>query len=191
MRSFLICCMILCFTLLSVAQNGVEKRGIQILADSELTIRGDTNISKFRCEFDTKLLERTVPLIFEENSGHIIFKNAVLSLNNKGFDCGNKAINKDFHKLMQTEKYPEISLELLDIRLQSKKLAHANVVIKIAGRQKHYTFPIEISTTPVNSYRGKLELNINDFGLEPPKKMFGLIVIKEEIEIDFNLMVKK
>lgn len=191
MRTLLICCMIFCFISLSPAQNGLEKRKIEILANSELTITGDTNISKFRCEFNTKLLERTVPVIFEENSGHIIFKDAVLSLNNEGFDCGNKAINKDFHELMQTEKYPGISLELLDIRLQSKDLAHANVVIKIAGRQKRYTFPIEISTTPVNSYRGKLKLNINDFGLKPPKKMFGLIVIKEEIEIDFNLMVKK
>lgn len=182
--------MIFCFISLSPAQNGLEKIKIEILPNSELTITGDTNISKFRCEFNTKLLERTVPVIFKENSGHIIFENAVLSLNNQGFDCGNKAINKDFHELMQTEKYPEISLELLDIRLQSKQLAHANVDIKIAGRQKRYTFPVEISTTPVNSYRGKLKLNINDFGLKPPKKMFGLIVIKEEIEIDFNLMVK-
>lgn len=191
MRSLLLCCIILCFTSICLAQNGVEKRSIEILANSELTITGDTNISKFRCEFDTKLLERTIPVIFEENSGHIIFENAVLSLSNKGFDCGNKAINKDFHHLMKTEKYPEISLELLDIRLQSKKIAHANIIIKMAGRQKRYTFPIDITTTPVDSYRGKLTLNINDFGLEPPKKMFGLIVIKEDIEIDFNLMVKK
>lgn len=191
MRNLLLCCMLLCFTPLCKAQDGFEEKKIEILANSELTITGDTNISKFKCEFDTRLLERIVPVIFQNNSGHIIFENAVLTLDNKGFDCGNKAINKDFHSLMQTNKYPQISLELLDIRMQSEELAYASIIIRMAGKQKRYTLPVDLFTSPLDSYRGKLKLNISDFGLEPPKKMFGLIVIKEDIEINFNLRIKK
>ena len=38
---------------------------------------------------------------------------------------------------------------------------------------------------------GKLKLNIKDFSLEPPKKMLGLIVVSEIIEINFKLVLKE
>ena len=39
-------------------------------------------------------------------------------------------------------------------------------------------------------YTGKLKLDITDFGLEPPKKLLGLLVVKKEVDIDFRINLK-
>lgn len=182
--------MIMGFAITGMAQDKLEKTTVQILPDSELTITGDTNINKFRCGFNTAMLERSKGITFQTKNSKIEFKEAVLNLDNRGFDCGNKGINKDFHALLQTDKYPEITLELIEVNMQDPASAIATVRISIAGKQKNYSLPVEVRNFPVNCFIGQLKLDINDFDLKPPKKMFGLIVVKEEIEINFNLTVK-
>lgn len=190
MKSLMLLC-VLALSTVMVAQTGNEKRIVQILADSELTITGDTNINKFQCGFDTKRLERSKEISFVQKGNNLKFQNAVLTLNNQGFDCGNKAINKDFHALLRTDEYPSISLEITELTLQTEAQALAKIKITIAGKHKNYSLPVKIVNTPVDCFTGNLKLDINDFGLKPPKKMFGLIVVKEDIEINFNLTIKK
>lgn len=191
MKTLLLLISMLLCQVISVAQNDFNEKEIQILPDSELIITGDTNIKPFLCVFDTRQLERKQKVKFQQTNGRINFKNTVLRLNNQNFDCGHKAINRDFHDLLQTDKYPEILLELKDIHLLNPDLAQAGIRITIAGKTKDYTVPVVIMNSPVQSFVGKLQLDINDFGLRPPKKFLGLIVVKEDIEISFNLMVKK
>ena len=124
------------FAFTAIAQDTFEKTTVQILADSELTITGDTNINKFCCAFNTSMLERSKEMEYKAIGSKVVFKDAVLNLNNRGFDCGNKAINKDFHALLQTEKYPEISLELLEVNLSQTHAAVDTVKISMAGKQK-------------------------------------------------------
>lgn len=188
MNRFTIFCLVFLFSLNGWTQDDFIVKSIEILQSSELSITGDTNISKFGCEFNTFYLEQCDELVYKQEGKNINFKNAILTLKNKGFDCGNKAINKDFHALLNTEKYPKITLELTEITLHSANAAKATVRINIAGKEKTYLVPIVIATTPSNRFVGKLKLDIRDFGLEPPKKFLGLIVIKEEIEINFNLV---
>ncbi len=178
------------FAVSAIAQDKSDKTTVHILADSELTITGDTNINKFRCGFETSMLERAKQIKFRTTNSKVMFEDAVLILNNLGFDCGNKGINKDFHSLLQTDKYPEIVLELIEVNMKDHGSAIATVKIGIAGKNKHYTLPVEVRNEPVKCFIGNLKLDINDFNLKPPKKMFGLIVVKKEIEINFNLTVK-
>ena len=190
MNRFGLYCLVFIASLKGWSQNDFVAKTIQILASSELSIKGDTNISEFGCVFNTIYLEECRKVVYRKNGNDVIFKNAVLSLKNSGFDCGNKVINKDFHAMLNTKEYPNLTMELNKITLNKGEKATAYVQITIAGKKKEYTFPIDVLSSPLNRFLGKLKLDINDFNLEPPKKMFGLIVIKDEIEIDFNLVVK-
>lgn len=67
-------------------------------------------------------------------------------------------------------------------------IEEATVKINIGGKENTYLVPVTIDNTDTNRFAGKLKLDIRDFGLEPPKKFLGLIVIKEDIEINFNLV---
>ncbi len=187
MNRFILYCSIFLSSLMGWAQDGFVAKSIEILPNSELSITGDTNINKFGCDFNTFYLEQCKEIIYYKNGNHISFKNATLSLKNEGFDCGNKGINKDFHSLLNTEEYPKITLELTEITLDKADKGKACVKISIAGKEKAYFVPIDIIAAPTNRFIGKLKLNISDFGLQPPKKMLGLIIIKKEIEINFDL----
>lgn len=183
--------LLLLFTMMGFAQNGTNNRTIEIMPDSKLTITGDTNVSKFLCEFDSEMIPSTRKVKVSGNQEELHFENAILTLDNTGFDCGSKGINKDFHALIQTEEYPEISLELKKICIDTPTRATADLIITIAGERKAYRVPVKIIDGEIPQYRGDLNLNINDFNLKPPKKMFGLIVVKEDIDINFNLNVEK
>ncbi|UZH54113.1 YceI family protein [Salinimicrobium tongyeongense] len=168
-----------------------QKRKITVLPSSELTIIGDSNIAAFKCEFDNSYLEDSQNITYTQQGSKIVFTGAVLTLNNKGFDCGSKGINRDFHDLLQTDKHPKILLELTEVSMSSPTKAVAKVGITIAGKERFYELPVGIKNAVIAEFKGKLHLNIKDYGLEAPKKLFGMIVVKDEIDIEFNLQVKK
>ncbi len=176
---------------LGFAQSTSRNTSVSILPNSKLTITGDTNISDFTCAFDPTMIPSAKKVKVTEKQDELLFENAILSLDNTGFDCGSKGINRDFHALIKTEEYPSIFLELKKLKIMTQKSAIADVLITIAGKKKNYKLPVEIIDGETPQYKGNLSLNINDYNLEPPKKMFGLIVVKEDIDINFNLNVEK
>ena len=189
MRNPIFFILIFCLTGFSFAQSAVTQKTFMILPQSQLMISGDTNISDFSCNFDARMLPTNCAVTFHKNGDGIAFSNAVLVLNNRGFDCGSRQINKDFHALLQTEKHPSIQLELKKVNLRSPNQPSAQVIISIAGKKKVYELPVKVLSKPETCISGTLELDISDFGLEPPKKAFGLIRVKEDIKINFNLTV--
>ncbi len=183
--------LLIMFTTLGFAQNGTINRTVNIMPNSKLTITGDTNISEFSCAFNSQMIPSTRKVTVKEENSELHFENAILKLDNTGFDCGSRGINKDFHALIKTEEYPEISLELKKLCINTPTDAIADLIISIAGKTKAYKLPVKIVDGKIPQYKGNLSLNINDFNLKPPKKIFGLIVVKEDIDINFNLNVEK
>ena len=168
-----------------------QKKEVTVLPSSSLTIIGDSNIAAFKCKFDTSLLEESQVVSYSQTGNEIRFTGAVLVLKNKGFDCGSKGINRDFHDLLQTDDHPRILLDLYKVALSSPSKGLATVVITIAGKKRTYEVPVTVKNGMIAEFKGNLHLNIKDYGLEAPKKLFGMIVVKDEIDIDFNLLVKK
>ncbi len=191
MKNALLLVMLMFLSAFTNAQNSFHKKTIKFLPQSQLNITGDTNISAFECIFNTSYLKKEQVIQYTGTNSYLRFTDAVLTLDTKAFDCGNKRINKDFHDLIKSDEHPEIFLELYEIKIRSNNFAIAKACITIAGKQKTYELPVEIIEGNVSHFKGKLKLNINDFGLEPPKKLFGMIVVKDDIEINFNLVVQK
>lgn len=168
-----------------------QTRKATVLPSSDLTIIGDSNIAAFQCEFDTSYLEGTQTIKYRQTGNTINFSGAVLSLNNRGFDCGSKGINRDFHDLLKSDEHPKIRLEVNKVDLTSPTQGSAHVIITIAGKHRTYNVPVKIKTGEIAEFNGRLEVNIKHYNLEPPKKLFGMIVVKDIIEIEFDLHVKK
>lgn len=161
---------------------------VYITSESFMYIKGTSNVNTFTCVYDAATLSRKIPVTFKESGNSMHFSNVEMRLKNTGFDCGNKMMNKDFHELLQTDKYPEIHFKLLSI-IETPDRLTAQVAIEIAGIKKHYSFPIE-ENGELAPLEGVLCLNITDFDLTPPKKMMGMIVVREDIEIVFGLDLK-
>jgi hypothetical protein len=165
---------------------------VTIAPESSLTISGTTNINTFSCDFDINRIKESIPVHYEEISGKYIFKKATLVLNNLGFDCGSRGINRDFNELLQSGDYPQILLKLKEIDgniLQDSPL-NAGVEIKIAGKTNTYKIPVSMDENKTTCISGALKISLGDFKLKAPTKALGLIVVHDSITINFDLVLQ-
>ena len=174
------------FSTTIIFSQNLEQKTLLISKESELKISGETNINNFNCIFNPADLPEKLIVRFERKQQNLIFKNTSLILNANAFDCGSRPINKDFEALIKAKKYPYIFLHLKELNLLNQKSALITLNIEIAGIKKSFKVPVKIDDIKSN-YKGIIHLNIDDFKLEPPKKIFGLIKVKKEIQIEFNL----
>ncbi len=175
---------ILIFSVLFANGQNANFAEIGITPNSFLQIKGTTSLNSFQCSYNHQLFSQKIPLSYTQEGSNLYFYEVAIKLENSGFNCGNRAINKDFHELLQTETYPHIYFELLRINNQNNVL-NALISIKIAGVKKQYKVAIN-STDKLYTASGVLCLNITDFGLNAPRKLMGIIIVNEEIEIHFG-----
>ncbi|MER3375018.1 MAG: YceI family protein [Allomuricauda sp.] len=166
---------------------------VRVAPESEVVISGTTNVNQFTCKYNLQELEMPIRLIYDEKSEQIQFKNAELKLVNDCFDCGGKAINKDFQELLKTERHPQVELKLLyvDPPSPNQSKVDVGVEIKIAGVSRKYQSVLYCEQTSNICVNGTLELKLSDFELEPPKKMLGMIKVDDEIRVHLTLQMSE
>ncbi|NKI26621.1 hypothetical protein HCG49_08600 [Arenibacter sp. 6A1] len=179
------------FLLLSftITDSRLDNTTVYLATDSTLLISGTSNINAFKCLFNTEKIAAPIPLTFTKIGNTHFFKEATLLLDNDGFNCGSRFINKDFHSLLQSKKYPSILLELkkLEPIENTRETLIALVEIQIAEHTNAYHIPVRYTKSKKLSVSGELALSLGDFKLEPPKKALGLIVVHDTIRINFDL----
>lgn len=180
-------------TALSFTDSFVGKTSVMIAPNSKLLIIGKTNVNSFKCNYNVLKLNKPIPVHFKKHGDKISFEKTTLVLDNMNFDCGGPGINNDFQELLKTKTYPKVFIKLKEINKDqnNESLVQALVDLEIAGITKSYTVPVELKEEGMMSIKGVLALNIRDFNLEPPKKALGMIVVKDVIEINFELAIKK
>lgn len=166
---------------------------VLITPESQLLIKGKTNVSKFKCEFNINQINEPIPLYYQLVNNKMVFEKAKLKLDNQCFDCGSRGINKDFRALLKSEDYPEIELHLKEIKNIKTNPSQVNALLElhIAGKSNSYQMPLTIDNSQDICVSGLLKLNITDFDLVAPKKALGLVVVSDEIEINFQLIFKE
>jgi hypothetical protein len=177
-----------------------QKVTTQLMDSSQMVIKGKSNIVDF--SFHQKagnFIKETMTFTANQIDNKIYLSENTLSIEVKKFDSDNKMALRDFFKLVEADKYPNILIELAYIELANKPLsngemnANAHVKITITGVGNNYSFPVKVSNNSGTiTLTGNKKINIKDFGLEPPNELFGLIKISEwiEIEIHVNISVK-
>lgn len=88
--------------------------------------------------------------------------------------------------MLKADDYPHIILNFKQVEL-TEAGQQATITINIAGQQNTYTIPVTWCKEEQQHLKGILNLNITDFELELPKKLFGLITIKDAIAIRFDI----
>ncbi|EPR74347.1 hypothetical protein ADIWIN_0689 [Winogradskyella psychrotolerans RS-3] len=164
---------------------------VALSSESYLKIKGKTNVSTFECQFDMTTISEAIRISYVDYDKRIQFKDTKLTLPNLEFNCGGKAINKDFNKLLNTEEYPEIILKLKEISKAKTDTSSitATIEITISNIVRTYSIPISIADNEGLKVSGVMPLDINDFNLTAPTKMLGMVKVSSEIEIQFSLKI--
>lgn len=171
----------------------VKSTSVIIAPSSKIVIKGRTNVNTFKCQYNVLKLSKPINVYFRKQSDEIVFEKTTLALENANFDCGGKAINNDFQELLKSETYPKIFIKLKEISKypNDENRIQTLLDIEIAGVSRSYSIPVEFENEDTLIIKGLLTLNLRDFNLEPPKKALGLIVVKDTIDINFQLRVEE
>ena len=175
---------------LALAQNGK----VQLRDSSKLSIKGKSNVNEFTCESEHELQKDSLDYSYTVNADTVQVNGVYLDLEIDQFDCGKRAINRDFKSTLKYKEYPFIEIVLNElVASDSTSLIpkEAEVTIRIAGVERHYTVPLNSFSSSEESFTvgGNKILRMTDFGLEPPSPMFGLIKVEDELNIQFDLVI--
>lgn len=161
---------------------------VKITNKSEVTIKGKSNVNSFECKYNPDFIENDLQVSIARNNNKIVLEGAKLSIKSAGFDCAHKMITKDFKAILKAEDYPHIVINVKEINTIKENIT-AKLNVKIAGVEREYLVPV-IFNSNTNNVKGQLKLNIKDFKLKSPKKLLGMVVVNDHVDINFNLFLQ-
>lgn len=184
--------------IISVSTTAQTLVSAEIQKNSSLTINGSTNIIPFKIyQNGDKLSRSKMSVLTTQNQNKIFVSQNQLSVIVKNFASNNSMALKDFLKMVKSDTYPTLQVQLnyLDLQPISEKgktyNGQALLNITITGTTKSYSIPITfVSNGNVYTVDGNRKLSIRDFGLIPEAKMMGMIKVSEWIDIDFHIICK-
>lgn len=147
--------------------------------ENYVQINGSTNVSTFRCINNKFRADAGVYTFSEKNLPNIILKIT-------DFDCGNRLMTKDFQKILYAEKYPEMTIRFVSF-IRNQKNFSAVVEVKMMNQSKRYNIDFGVEN---NRLIGRKNVKFSDFNIIPPKKMGGMIVVKDDLNLIFCLSTK-
>lgn len=202
MGHFLLLFFLLAFTQFQTHAQHTASFTMVLNSSSHLEVRGNANITDFSCAFQRQYASDTFDIYVELVNDIIHCSEAVIDFQVEHFDCGNPAINKDFKKTLLYDEHPHISMSIDRIYFDGSGSgdnyveAEAELSIQLAGRTNTYriTFDNITFSDQLISFTGRQDVTFSSFDLIPPKALFGLVKVEDELDIffDFDLsLIKK
>lgn len=191
LNKIVIYCTLIIPTVFGANFNVKETSSVIITEKSTLFINGKSNVNNFSCLYNIDKIKKPIAVVYSTKDNKIYFSKTTLLLNNTYFDCGGNGINKDFLKTLNTINYPEIALTLNQIETtETPSVLRASVTIQIAGVSRNYDIPVDVVKHNMLNVNGQLKLKLTDFNLKAPSKLFGIISVEDNIDINFNLEIE-
>ena len=117
----------------------------------------------------------------------------------KAVDCGNSMMTNDLQDALKMEKHPEIRFELVHGTMGSRvdtsaqwRRVDALGPLTVAGTKRLIRLDAAARAISENYFRvrGCLPIRMTYFNVDPPTKAFGLIKVKNRVEVQFDLLAQ-
>lgn len=197
MKNLVVCVFLFLFPVAIMAGSG-NFFSYTIGEKSRITLKGSTNVASFECVSDSQIPRGYLVADLLPGDNAIFFTDAILGLPVASFDCGNRLMNKDMHQAMGGSNSPTISIKLNEarpltaVKMPSSGKIRAEVIISINGKTKHTDLVVNYRTNDNLTYTitGIKQLKMSDFGIDPPSPALGIVKVRDQVEIHFDLQVE-
>jgi hypothetical protein len=175
------------------AASTIEERGKWIIDyNSQLMIHGKTNVSNFTCFISCYNSTDTLNYELDTKTKNLIFDKNKMVIPVFNFNCGNSMITKDFRETVNVDQYPYLIIAFLSLnRNVDDDLATGKMEITLAGIVK--TATVNFNIKPKGDFiqlTGRHGVAFSDFNLKAPERMLGLVKVKEDLLVEFNLLIR-
>ncbi len=118
----------------------------------------------------------------------------------QALDCGKEAMNEDMYDALKAEEFPMISYRLLNTSMMDKSRVDRDDWIKIrtqgimtiAGVHHDTNVDVQGKLLTDNRFRvkGSKQIDMHDYGIEPPSALMGLIKADNKLTVHFDVTVR-
>lgn len=169
--------------------------------NSKFWIHGNATVRNFTCVVDRVEGEARLPrapdtisTASSESSTQVAVQVPV-----EAVDCGNSRMTEDLQETLQMKEHPEIRFELIHATMGAQtdtsaqwRRVDAVGPLTIAGTKRLIRLGAAARALDENHFRlrGCLPVRMTYFNIEPPTKAFGLIKVKNRVEVQFDLLAR-
>lgn len=169
---------------------------VEVQDGSCVTIDGNAGLVKFRFYQNTDgFLKKNYMLNISKSQNRVYLDINELGIPVKLYTSSNKMALRDFFKMMEPEKYKTMDIQLNYVELPNdltkNNVGNAVFSFKIKGVSKKYTMAISYSKQgDFYVFNSSKQINIKDFGLQPPDLILGLVKTNEKILVGLHFVLK-
>lgn len=185
---------------IALATAGVAEAqplSLELHSLSRFWIQGQATTHNFTCRVErVKGRARLPSLSGGPDENEEIQAEVVVRVPVEAFDCGNDRMTSDLQEALKMEEHPEIRFELVHATVGGEldssrrwRSVEALGTLTIAGK-KRLTRPSVAGRALDEEHfriRGCMPIRMTYYGIEPPTKAFGLIRVKNRVEVQFDL----
>jgi hypothetical protein len=189
----LVACLFACL----LPDNEIANFRLTVHSLSSITILGKTNVNKYECAIAHYNGRDTLLLQAERGKGAQFTKGRV-TLEASGFDCGMRAMTKDFIKTLKADQYPDIVIEFISFERaihfdkESEKFkGKINISLANTVVSSDVQCGIERDNNGFFHLAGSRNFKFSDFKLEPPSHMLGMVKVNENLTVNFHMVLVK
>lgn len=176
------------------------------------SIEGTAYIERYDGSESEALSSRDYPTRNQENGGDADNPddeirrelNVHLKIPIESFDCGRSRMNRDMYEALKSDEYDFITFEFekaepLERQMVSSDTLHANGynpyqiegVLNVAGVDRHITLVVQGRQEGDYRYRirGQKKISMQNFEIDPPTALRGLIRARDDLTVFFDLLV--
>lgn len=196
---FVIISMLSFTTKFSVSKDQIPAKkiiGWSVQKTSNIKIQGSTNVNSFGCDIINYTQPDTIFCTSENAGNQPVTLTGNLKVAVSKFDCHNKMMTRDLQQTLKTDEYPILVIRFLSLERtpeinNTKDCLKGWVEIELAGCSKRFEINYSFVATGSSliQLNGNRSFNFSDFKLTPPKKFAGLVKVKDELVVDFNLLL--
>jgi hypothetical protein len=165
--------------------------------ESRLAISGESNVNDFKCEVDRYFRADNLSL-YSTGGTDYVFSHNYLVLDLMEFDCGKRLITRDFRETLNAENEPGVIISFISLdRLpdvdSGNDVLTGILRVTIAGISKETEVQLSMGKQDngLIYLHGMHDFEFTDFGLEAPTKFMGLINVKNELKVTFDLILEE
>ena len=161
---------------------------------STLRVEGSSNVNTFRCDMQGYYQTDTITGFEEGVSSKPVRLRGAIVVDVFKFDCHQRMITNDLRKTLKADQYPRMTIRFLSLErmpefIGNTELLKGLVEIELAGTKKKfdilYSFVKPGGKTIL--LNGGRTFTFSDFKLSPPKKLAGMIQIRDKFDVNFRL----
>ena len=166
--------------------------------ESRLWVEGTSTIRSFKCSVNEFALSvhadaGAVPTVLD---GKKAVRTVELTVPAAKIDCGNGTMNDHMRKALKVEDAPTIQFKLSGYDV-AKTAAGVDGVVRGSLSLGGAEHPIDVTAVATDAGNGAMrvagsyELAMSAFDLKRPSLMFGRIKVGDNVQVKFDLLLKK